>query len=98
MKKLKRILSVPGKEDQFLGWPTVSFLAIQILLGLTAVSYAFLYWRSDDPLRFTCYLFVALGASVFKVRLPGIEATMSANFLFILVGIMDLSPAETILM
>src|SRR5215469_1852496 len=98
MKKLKRILSVPGKEDQFLGWSTVSFLAIQILLGMSALSYAFLYWRSDDPLRFACYLFVALGASVFKVRLPGIEATMSANFLFILVGIMDLSPAETILM
>jgi len=98
MKKLKRILSVPGKEDQFLGWSTVSFLAIQILLGMSAVSYAFRYWRSDDPLRFACYLFVALGASVFKVRLPGIEATMSANFLFILVGIMDLSPAETILM
>ena len=98
MKKLKRILSVPGKEDKFLGWPTVSFLAIQILLGMSAASYAFLYWRSDDPLRFTCYLFVALCASLFKVRLPGIEATMSANFLFILVGIMDLSPAETILM
>ena len=98
MKKLKRILSVPGKEDKFLGWPTVSFLAIQILLGMSAVSYAFRYWRSDDPLRFTCYLFVALCASLFKVRLPGIEATMSANFLFILVGIMDLSPAETIFM
>src|SRR6516164_5474011 len=98
MKKLKRILSVPGKEDKFLGWPTVSFLAIQILLGMSAVSYAFLYWRSDDPLRFTCYLFVALCASLFKVRLPGIQATMSANFLFILVGIVDLSYPETLLM
>jgi len=91
-------LCVPGKEDQFLGWPAVSLIASQILLGILAVSYAFFHWRSDDPLRFIFYLAVALSASVFKVRLPGIEATMSANFLFILVGIMDLSMAETIVM
>jgi diguanylate cyclase (GGDEF)-like protein/putative nucleotidyltransferase with HDIG domain len=98
MNKWKRMLCVPGKEDQFLGWPAVSFIVVQILCGILSVSYAFSHWRSDDPLRFACYLAVALSASVFKVRLPGIEATMSANFLFILVGIMDLSPAETILM
>jgi len=49
-------------------------------------------------LRFACFLTVALGASLFKVRLPGIQATMSANFLFILVGILDLSYPETLLM
>jgi diguanylate cyclase (GGDEF)-like protein/putative nucleotidyltransferase with HDIG domain len=37
-------------------------------------------------------------ASVLKVQLPGIKATMSANFLFILVGILDLSNSETVLM
>ncbi len=92
------MLSDPGKEAQFLGWPAVSLLAIQIALGILAVFYALSHWHSDDPLRFACYLLVALAASVFKVQLPGIEATMSANFLFILVGIMDLSTAETIIM
>lgn len=98
MKSWKRILSVPGKEGQFLGWPTVAFLGLQIVSGLAVVTYALLHWRSDDLLRFACYLAVAIAASVFKVRLPGIEATMSANFLFVLVGIMDLSYSETILM
>jgi diguanylate cyclase (GGDEF)-like protein/putative nucleotidyltransferase with HDIG domain len=98
MTRWKKILSVPGREEQFLGWPAVCLIAIQILLGILTVSYALFHWHSDDRLRFGCYLIVALSASVFKVRLPGIEATMSANFLFILVGIMDLSPAETILM
>jgi diguanylate cyclase (GGDEF)-like protein/putative nucleotidyltransferase with HDIG domain len=92
------MLSAPGKEAQFLGWPAVSLLGIQIALGILAVFYALSHWHSDDPLRFACYLLVALAASVFKVQLPGIEATMSANFLFILVGIMDLSTAETIIM
>ncbi len=53
---------------------------------------------SQDKLRFACFLSVAIAASVFKVRLPGIEATMSANFVFILVGILDLSFPETVLM
>ena len=52
MKELKRILSVPGKEDQFLGWPAVTFLTFQILLGVVALSSAFVYWHSDDVLRF----------------------------------------------
>jgi diguanylate cyclase (GGDEF)-like protein/putative nucleotidyltransferase with HDIG domain len=98
MTRSKRILSVPGKEAQFLGWPAVSLLVIQIVLGILAVFYGLSHWHSDDTLRFACYLLVALAASLFKVRLPGIEATMSANFLFILVGIMDLSTSETVLM
>jgi len=98
MKSWKTILSIPGKEGQFLGWPAVAFLALQICLGTWVVCHSIVHWRSDNPLRFACYMAVAIAASLFKVRLPGIQATMSANFLFVLVGIMDLSPSETILM
>jgi len=90
--------TVPGKEDQFLGWPAVSFIALQLLVGIPLLPYALAHWHSENTLRFVCFLAVALGASLFKVRLPGIPATMSANFLFILVGILDLSYPETLLM
>ena len=60
--------------------------------------YALVRWHSDDPFRYVCFLAVAMCASVLKVQLPGIKATMSANFLFILVGILDLSNSETVLM
>jgi len=60
--------------------------------------YALLHWQSDDFFRYVCFLTVALCGSVLKVHLPGIKATMSANFLFILVGILDLSHSETVLM
>ena len=55
-----------------------------------------LHWESHDGLRFVCYLIVALLASGLKVRLPGIDGTMSVNFLFILLGILDLSVPETL--
>lgn len=90
--------TTPGKKGCFLGWPAASFILLQLLVGLPLLPYALLHWRSENTLRFACFLGVALGASLFKVRLPGIQATMSANFLFILVGILDLSYPETLLM
>lgn len=94
----KKIWSTPGKDGEILGWPAVAFIVTQLLVGLPLFPYALLHWHSEDSLRFACFLAVALSASLFKVRLPGIQATMSANFLFILVGILDLSYSETLLM
>ena len=55
------------------------------------------HWQSADLARFVCYLAVAVLASGLKVQLPGIDGTMSVNFLFILLGVMELSLPETLL-
>ncbi|HUK53915.1 MAG TPA: HD domain-containing phosphohydrolase [Candidatus Binatia bacterium] len=94
----KKEFSVSGKEGLALNYQGAAFIILQLLVGLPLLPYALLHWHSADPLRFACFLGVALGASLFKVRLPGIQATMSANFLFILVGILDLSYPETLVM
>jgi diguanylate cyclase (GGDEF)-like protein/putative nucleotidyltransferase with HDIG domain len=86
------------KTDKKTNWAAILFTALQSLVGLPLLPYALLHWHSDNYLRFICFFVVALACSVFKVRLPGIEATMSANFLFILVGILDLSFGETLVM
>jgi len=88
---------MPGEHGRFLGWPAAIFILTQLLAGIPLLPYALLHWHTDDTLRFACFLAVALGASLFKVRLPGIQATMSANFLFILVGVLDLSYPETLM-
>jgi diguanylate cyclase (GGDEF)-like protein/putative nucleotidyltransferase with HDIG domain len=94
----KAFWSLPGTPTRFLGWPATLFILSQMLVGVPLLPYALAQWHNDNPLRFACFLTVAVGASLFKVRLPGIQATMSANFLFILVGILDLPYAETLLM
>lgn len=94
----KKMWSTPGKDREFLGWPAIVFILTQLVFGLPLLPYALFHWHSADHLRFASFLAVALAASLFKVRLPGIHATMSANFLFILVGILDLSYPETLLM
>ena len=60
------------------------------------LTFALLHWQSADLTRFLCYLAVALLASSLKVQLPGIDGTMSVNFLFILLGAMELSLPETL--
>ena len=86
------------RDVRSLGGPAFAFIFTQLIGGLPLVLYALLHWHSDDFFRYVCFLTVALFASVLKVQLPGIKATMSANFLFILVGILDLSYSETLIM
>jgi putative nucleotidyltransferase with HDIG domain len=57
---------------------------------------AVLTTQPSDPVKFTCYLLAALLASPFKVGLPGIEGTLSVNFLFTMLGILELSLPQTL--
>ena len=72
------------------------FIAAMALAAAGCFVLAFLHWQSSDPLKFACYLLVALLASSLKIKLPGINGTMSVNFLFILLGVLELSFAETL--
>src|SRR5450432_3130765 len=73
------------------------FIAITAAAGATVLTTALLHWHSNDLLKFGCYLLIAVLASTLKVRLPGIDGTMSVHFLFVLLGVMEMSLAETLL-
>jgi diguanylate cyclase (GGDEF)-like protein/putative nucleotidyltransferase with HDIG domain len=74
------------------------FIAVVVLCGATVMTYAVLHGRSANPLKFICYLLIALTASRLKVNLPGINGSMSVNFLFLLLGVLELSFPETMMM
>src|SRR5271169_3241894 len=71
------------------------FIAVVVICGTTVLTYSVLHGRSQNPLKFFCYLVIALAASRLKVKLPGITGTMSVNFLFLLLGVLELSLSET---
>ncbi len=79
-----------------LSFQTKAFVGITASLGVVTLSLALSHWQSHDPMRFVCYLAVAILASGLKVQLPGIDGTMSVNFLFILLGVLELSLPETL--
>ena len=72
------------------------FIGLTSCLGVMLFSHSMWQWHCDDLPRFACYLAVALVASGLKVQLPGIDGTMSVNFLFILLGILELGLPETV--
>jgi putative nucleotidyltransferase with HDIG domain len=74
------------------------FIAVVIVCGTTVLTYAILHGKSENPLKFFCYLVIALAASRLKVNLPGISGTMSVNFLFLLLGVLELSLAEAMVL
>ena len=76
---------------------TKLFVGITVSLGMAVLCSSVWHWQSADPTRLVCYLVVAVLASSLKVQLPGIDGTMSVNFLFILLGVMELSLPETLL-
>jgi len=52
-------------------------------------------WSSVEPAHFLFYLVIAIFASVLKIALPTVNGSMSINFFFILIGLVDLSLPET---
>src|SRR5579872_7287880 len=83
--------------------PRVGSIGVRVFIGGMALAgsvclvVAALQWHSSDLLKFTCYVIAALLASSLKVSLPGIEGTLSVNFLFTLLGILELSLPETLI-
>ncbi len=73
-----------------------AFIAITASAGAVELVVACLHWHSNDFLKFLCYLLIASLASTMKVKLPGMDSTMSVNFLFVLLGVLELSLAETL--
>jgi diguanylate cyclase (GGDEF)-like protein/putative nucleotidyltransferase with HDIG domain len=71
------------------------FIGVVVVCGMIVLSYSVWHGKSENPVKFLCYLAIALAASRLKVNLPGITGTMSVNFLFLLLGVLELSLSET---
>ncbi len=84
-------------EADGLSLQTKAFVGITASIGVVVLVSSLAHWQSHDLVRLACYLAVAVLASGLKVQLPGIDGTMSVNFLFILLGVLELSLPETLL-
>jgi putative nucleotidyltransferase with HDIG domain len=73
-----------------------AFIAAMAAAACACFVPAFFHWQPSDPVKFICYLIAASLASSLKVVLPGVESTLSVNFLFTLMGILELGLPETL--
>jgi diguanylate cyclase (GGDEF)-like protein/putative nucleotidyltransferase with HDIG domain len=93
-------IGLPEHSRSWRGLPFSAklFIGITILGGLGTLVYGGIHQTSNNIAEFICYLGIAVLASRLKVNLPGITGTLSVNFLFILIGVLDLSFSETLIL
>src|ERR1700731_1989069 len=75
-----------------------AFIGLVVFAGTATLLYGAIHQSSKNIAEFICYLGIAILASRLKVALPGITGTLSVSFLFILVGILELSFSETLIL
>jgi len=75
------------------------YISLVSAAGIAAMASAFLAssW-THNLLRFATYFLLSLLAATLKLRLPGLTGTMSIGFVFVLLGISELSLPQTMLM
>ncbi len=93
-------IGLPEHSRSWRGLPFLAklFIGMTILGGLATLVYGGIHQTSNNIAEFICYLGIAVLASRLKVNLPGITGTLSVNFLFILIGVLDLSFSETLIL
>jgi len=74
------------------------YIALILAAGTIGVAAELVHFASAHPLQFWCYFLVTILTSGLKIRLPMVFATLSVNFLFILVGIVQFSLPEAIVL
>src|SRR5262249_28150026 len=68
-----------------------------IITGAALLAGCLMYGREfSQPNMYLAYLLLACLGSTLKIRLPRMKGTMSVNFLFILIGVAELTLVETI--
>src|SRR6201981_3513406 len=91
-------LPEPSRSWRKLSVPAKLFITLVVMAGLGTLVYGGIHQSSKNIAEFICYLGIAILASRLKVNLPGITGTLSVNFLFILIGVLELSFSETLIL
>ena len=77
--------------------PVRALLAVMTAGGFAVVLHSVLHKQLLHPLQFGLLLLIAMVASRFKVKLPGLEGNMSVNVPFILIAMVELSLFEALM-
>jgi hypothetical protein len=76
--------------------PRIAKVCVTMMIGLGALVLllAASAWSCANPRQFVMFLALSAFASALKVRIPGLEATLSPNFVFLILGMTVCSLSE----
>jgi hypothetical protein len=73
-----------------------AYITLVVASGAMVLLLAAASWSSANLRQFAVYLGLAVLASALKVRIPGLESTLSPNFVFLLLGILALPLSQVV--
>lgn len=76
---------------------TRAFLTVMLLLGAMTVASSAVNFTIVKPTHFVFFLAIALIGATLKVTIPGMTGTLSVNYIFVLIGVAELSSGECLL-
>jgi diguanylate cyclase (GGDEF)-like protein/putative nucleotidyltransferase with HDIG domain len=76
--------------------PTKAFVCLNAVAALGCFGAALVHPAFSGSGEYFCYLAVVLLGSTLKVTLPGIDGTLSVSFIFLFLGMLEMSLAETL--
>ena len=74
------------------------FIGLLTAVGISVVLLSCINWESPDLLKYGGFLMVAIFSSGLRIRVPGVTGTLSLTFLFVLFGVVQLTPSETVIL
>ena len=74
------------------------FIGAIIAVGVCASAYGVTGWHSNDLARLVTYLIITCLAARMNIHLPYISGTLSAGFLFVFIGVVELTLPESLLL
>ena len=74
------------------------YVILTATLGVIVLERAGAPIHPSGDVRFLCYLVAAVFTSQLKVRLPGVPGTLSVNFFFLMLGILDLDIRQVLML
>jgi len=73
-------------------------LAVTVTLAAAVLGNAAMFWRSPDLIKFAAFFAISLMTAGARVRVSGVTSPLSLSFLFVLFGLVELTPSETVLL
>ena len=74
------------------------FLALILSVGAAVLGQTALSWESPDLIKFGAFLSVSLFSAGARVRVPGASGPLPLSYFFVLLGLVELTAPETILL
>lgn len=73
------------------------YIGLVLFCGAVAAGYSVNGLHIDEPLKFCFFFALAVLSAVMKVKLPGITGSLSVTYVVILIGLSDLTLAESMI-